>query len=176
MTTLGVLCCFALFVCLTLLASFFLPSHLSLKTYTCRSDLFSLAQGKVHFAMEITHAAGSQGSDGDIVVDRIHVDTILLPGSSLQTMAYIGASGYATAQLSFTLECTGDSKGAFCNCTDLDSDASGHYVCNSDGSISCLDGYRNATNNCLDCVPAEGCCKLVKGLGQCWGCLHTCMS
>ena len=27
---LGVLCCFALFVCLTLLASFFLPSHLSL--------------------------------------------------------------------------------------------------------------------------------------------------
>ena len=30
-TALGVLCCFALFVCLTLLASFFLPSHLSLK-------------------------------------------------------------------------------------------------------------------------------------------------
>ena len=28
------LCCFALFVCLTLLASFFLPSHLSLKTCT----------------------------------------------------------------------------------------------------------------------------------------------
>ena len=34
-TALGVLCCFALFVCLTLLASFFLPSHLSLKTCTC---------------------------------------------------------------------------------------------------------------------------------------------
>ena len=31
-TALGVLCCFALFVCLNLLASFFLPSHLSLKT------------------------------------------------------------------------------------------------------------------------------------------------
>ena len=29
MTALGVLCCFALFICLTLLASFFLPSHLS---------------------------------------------------------------------------------------------------------------------------------------------------
>ena len=28
---LGVLCCFALFVCLTLFASFFLPSHLSFK-------------------------------------------------------------------------------------------------------------------------------------------------
>ena len=31
-TALGVLCCFALFICLTLLVSFFLPSHLSLKT------------------------------------------------------------------------------------------------------------------------------------------------
>ena len=31
----GVLCCFALFVCLTLLASFFLSSHLSFKTCTC---------------------------------------------------------------------------------------------------------------------------------------------
>ena len=30
-TALGVLCCFALFACLTLLASFFLPSHLSFK-------------------------------------------------------------------------------------------------------------------------------------------------
>ena len=30
-TALGVLFCFALFVCLTLLASFFLPSHLSFK-------------------------------------------------------------------------------------------------------------------------------------------------
>ena len=36
MTTLGVLCCFALFVCLTLLASFFLPSHLSLKICTAQ--------------------------------------------------------------------------------------------------------------------------------------------
>ena len=32
-TALGVLCCFALFVCLTLLASFFLPSHLSFRIY-----------------------------------------------------------------------------------------------------------------------------------------------
>ena len=38
-TALGVLCCFALFVCLTLLASFFLPSHLSFKTCTCTLHL-----------------------------------------------------------------------------------------------------------------------------------------
>ena len=33
---LGVLCCFGLFVCLTLLASFFLPSHLSFKNMYCK--------------------------------------------------------------------------------------------------------------------------------------------
>ena len=35
------LCCFALFVCLTLLASFFLPSHLSLKTCILKPLLLS---------------------------------------------------------------------------------------------------------------------------------------
>ena len=38
MTALGVLCCFALFVCLTLLASFFLPSHLSFKNMYMAMD------------------------------------------------------------------------------------------------------------------------------------------
>ena len=37
---LGVLCCFAFFVCLTLLASFFLLSHLSFKTCICTSTLY----------------------------------------------------------------------------------------------------------------------------------------
>ena len=37
-TALGVLCCFALFVCLTLLASFFLPSHLSFKNMYSATD------------------------------------------------------------------------------------------------------------------------------------------
>ena len=48
-TALGVLCCFALFVCLTLLASFFLPSHLSFKNmymymymYTCKFTMNSI--------------------------------------------------------------------------------------------------------------------------------------
>ena len=42
-TALGVLCCFALFVCLTLLASLFLPSHLSFKNmYICRLCMYTL--------------------------------------------------------------------------------------------------------------------------------------
>ena len=56
MTALGVLCCFALFVCLTLLASFFLPSHLSfvymynVNIYTCIlvAELHGLFTIEVH--------------------------------------------------------------------------------------------------------------------------------
>ena len=48
-TALGVLCCFALFVCLTLLASFFLPSHLSFKNMT-------LYIHYNHYAFEYIHS------------------------------------------------------------------------------------------------------------------------
>ena len=41
-TALGVLCCFALFVCLTLLASFFLPSHLSFKNMYIQGAWFGV--------------------------------------------------------------------------------------------------------------------------------------
>ena len=70
-TALGVLCCFALFVCLTLLASFFLPSHLSFKNmynvYSC--DIFYAAR-KINVAkfhnkksrvMVVTDVAVSDG-------------------------------------------------------------------------------------------------------------------
>ena len=56
-TALGVLCCFALFVCLTLLASFFLPSHLSFKNMYmctcsthCRLPLNSFLEAEAHVA------------------------------------------------------------------------------------------------------------------------------
>ena len=56
MTALGVLCCFALFVCLTLLASFFLPSHLSLKKHVYNAPVYLCSSTKDMV----------QDSDGDI--------------------------------------------------------------------------------------------------------------
>ena len=44
-TALGVLCCFALFVCLTLLAFFFLPSHLSFKNMYILGLVFGVIGG-----------------------------------------------------------------------------------------------------------------------------------
>ena len=48
MAVFGVLCCFALFVCLTLPASFFLPSHLSLKHVHCTRTDVDLQHVDVH--------------------------------------------------------------------------------------------------------------------------------
>ena len=48
-TALGVLCCFALFVCLTLLASFFLPSHLSFNNTYMYTYMYMSLQGKLFF-------------------------------------------------------------------------------------------------------------------------------
>ena len=42
-----VLCCFALFVCLTLLASFFLPSHLSFKNMYMYIHSYMMTESKI---------------------------------------------------------------------------------------------------------------------------------
>ena len=73
MTALGVLCCFALFVCLTLLASFFLPSHLSFKNmyniYTCVYNIYTCVY--VHVQYLHVHV-----QDIHVHVQNIHVQNI----------------------------------------------------------------------------------------------------
>ena len=71
-TALGVLCCFALFVCLILLASFFLPSHVSvmLKNIAQYSDSADSAVGIreggqerptcIHEHVHMYHLAGAR--------------------------------------------------------------------------------------------------------------------
>ena len=56
------LCCFALFVCLTLLASFFLPSHLSLKTCNLRLNWLPTQQTLVATRGSFSRPAASPKS------------------------------------------------------------------------------------------------------------------
>ena len=44
----------------------------------------------------------------------------------------------------------------FCSARD---DADGHFECDRDGNRVCLEGFRNASTDCTECVPAAGCCK-----------------
>ena len=55
-TALGVLCCFALFVCSTLLASFFLPSHISFKNMyicTCTYPVYAYMVSELNFLVHV---------------------------------------------------------------------------------------------------------------------------
>ena len=57
-TALGVLCCFTLFVCLTLLASFFLPSSSPINMYSCegKAKHIHVCAGLVmHHSADILH-------------------------------------------------------------------------------------------------------------------------
>ena len=68
-TALGVLCCFALFVCLTLLVSFFLPSHLSFKNMYmalylhCLLAALSVQEVLVDCTVAMTERVGSEWVD-----------------------------------------------------------------------------------------------------------------
>ena len=74
MTTLGVLCCFALFVCLTLLASFFLPSHLSFNNmYIYFKWLYTPELQVTHVGEEdeVTGITGSSGGESIVIPTEI---------------------------------------------------------------------------------------------------------
>lgn len=43
-------------------------------------------------------------------------------------------------------------------CESHDNDTLGHFTCNSDGEMVCLEGYQNPDSNCTECRPAQGCC------------------
>ena len=49
----------------------------------------------------------------------------------------------------------------FCSARD---DADGHFECDRDGNRVCLEGFRNASTDCTECVPAAGCCKEIKNI------------
>ena len=72
-TALGVLCYFALLVCLTLLACFFLPSHFSLKhEHVCDKHAYTVTSRLI---FSITDLA-------DVVLHQsgTHIDLVAAPG------------------------------------------------------------------------------------------------
>ena len=101
---------------------------------------------------------------GNEVVDYLALDFSLSPGETLdnQTLSGHHFGSNVTFIVSFSLTCRANFYGSDCtvHCRPADSDELGHYSCLSDGRIQCLEGYRNETSNCTECVPAEGCRKL----------------
>ena len=105
-----------------------------------------------------------QAKAGNKVVDFLALNFSLSPGETLdnQTLSGHHFGSNVTFTVSFSLTCRANFYGSDCtvHCRPADSDELGHYSCLSDGRIQCLEGYRNETSNCTECVPAEGCRKL----------------
>ena len=78
-----VLCCFALFVCLTLLASFFLPSHLSFKNMYIYAYVIQLEEGwnKMAHMLRLSLLGGLVGESmhgyiqGEVKMENLIVGT-----------------------------------------------------------------------------------------------------
>lgn len=99
--------------------------------------------------------------------DNVHGGSTLLTVTSEQQQTLI---------LSYHLMCTESYFGGNCSvfCEPRD-DQQGHYRCDRLGSRVCLEGYRDSSTNCTECVPAENCCECMscarRELAQeaCWG-------
>lgn len=58
-------------------------------------------------------------------------------------------------RLSFLVWCGVGSFGD-CSCVPQN-DELGHFNCDSEGNVQCLEGYRNTSAKCTECIPADGC-------------------
>ena len=66
---------------------------------------------------------------------------------------YTGIKTAVSFQAHFRVTCEQDYYGADCSthCVAKDDDVDGHYTCNwQNGSIQCLEGFENPSNNCMD--------------------------
>ena len=102
----------------------------------------------------------SRSEDDFVDIFLIKIPTTL--SQSTNATFFMGQKGYGKIALKWRLRCTENHYGSNCAtfCMERD-DELGHYTCDSEGDIVCREGYQDPATNCTQCVPAEGCCKLV---------------
>ena len=126
------------------------------KTADCL--LNPLLQGAFQLFIEIDDR---DPNGDDQQVDVIFVETSITPGLAFtNTVTHIGENNFSRLELSFRVTCSENFYGPNCTtfCTPMDS-VQGHYTCDQDGGIVCNPGYTNTSTNCVECLPAEGCCE-----------------
>ena len=124
--------------------------------------------------LRVTH---NDGMDPEELIDTIFIELNLTANEPLTPLKnFTGDFGVATLGIMFRVDCAINFYGSDCTIFCMDMDGTfGHYSCNEDGSISCLDGYLSESSNCLECIPADGCCKFLKiGVCESTYLLHNC--
>ena len=98
----------------------------------------------------------------DKIDEIVSVMALDVSGRSFRRRTYEGRFHYASIDLSFHVSCAENFYGSDCGTLCVErNDALGHYTCSSEGDLVCLDGYQNLVTNCIDCISAVGCCKLL---------------
>lgn len=92
-------------------------------------------------------------------IDDIYINMELTADSRFPFReVYIGERGSVAVDLSIRVQCLEDYYGPACFtfCLPQDNDQNGHFVCNAeDGMITCLDGFQNPENHCMDTCAGE---------------------
>ena len=67
-------------------------------------------------------------------------------------MDFTGDNNKVRLSMSFRLQCEENYYSNNCTlfCVAQDDNVTGHYLCNSDGSFQCLEGFENPENHCKD--------------------------
>ena len=84
----------------------------------------------------------------DIIINRVlEVNT-----GYTAVEQYTGIHNRVTVPVRFKVMCQLNYYGADCNthCVTQNDYVNGHYTCDSDGSIQCLEGFENPQNDCRD--------------------------
>ena len=86
-------------------------------------------------------------------MDAIFIERILEVNSSFTELEqYTGFLNTVSFQMKFRVMCQQDYYGVDCNvfCLAQSDDVNGHYTCDRNGSIQCLEGFENPNNSCRD--------------------------
>ena len=105
------------------------------------------------FQLYIKARDSDPGLSGDDDLDDIIINRALDANAGFTAMEeYTGILNRVTIRVRFRVMCHQNYYGVSCAtfCIAQNNDMNGHYVCNSDGSIQCTEGFENPTNNCRD--------------------------
>ena len=94
------------------------------------------------------------------IVAQIFITVNVTPTGIIPESIY--RTGHHFIRLAFQLSCEENFYGEDCTifCVGKN-DESGHFTCNNEGRIECLEGFQNPLTNCTECTLAEGCCKYI---------------
>ena len=110
---------------------------------------------QVSFQLYIKARDSDPGPTDDDDLDDIFIGhTLQLEANNgfTEMKGFTGIFNRVNFRARFRVTCQQNYYGAHCDthCVPQNDDRNGHYECNSDGSIRCLEGFENTNNNCSD--------------------------